>query len=75
MMFMIIGWPLANALSLTRVIFDSFQMKLVLVAALGAVSAPIAETHAPQLQHVVSFLEREAAKMPDYLNNLSDGLK
>ena len=35
MLFMILGWPLANALSLVRVLFDSFQMKLILAAAIG----------------------------------------
>lgn len=72
MMFMVLGWPLANALSFVRVIFDSFQMKLLLVATLGAASAPIAEHHAPALQKVVDRLGEETNKLPDYLNNLSD---
>lgn len=74
MIFLIIGWPLANALSLLRVIFDSFQMKVVLVAALGAGSAPLAERHAPMLKDVVERIEHHAENLPQYIDNLSDQL-
>ena len=74
MLFMILGWPLANLLSLTRVLFDSFQMKLVLAAAIGVASAPVAENHAPAIQKVVSILEQERQNIPQYIDRLSDRL-
>lgn len=75
MIFLILGWPLANALSLLRVIFDSFQMKLVLAAAVGVGSAPLAERHAPVVQKVVERIEQHTEKLPDYIDNLSDHLR
>ncbi len=72
--FMIFGWPLANLLSLARGLFTSFQMKLLLVAVLGAASAPIAERHAPALQNVVSFLDHQRHLLPVYMDRLQDRL-
>ena len=74
LLFMILGWPLANALSAVRIFFDSFQMKLLLAAAIGAASAPVAEHHAPALQGVVDQLEDTTEKIPDFWDRLSERL-
>ena len=72
MLFMILGWPLANALSLVRVLFDSFQMKLILAAAIGVASAPIAEQHAPFMDGVLISLKEQTQKAPEVMKYLSD---
>ena len=72
LLFMIFGWPLANALSAMRGVFQSFHMKVLLVAGLSAASAPFAEMPAPILQDMVSQIESGIYELPDYLDRLSE---
>ena len=49
LLYLIFAWPLAIALSRARVIFGSFQVKLITAILIGAVCAPLAEHYTPQL--------------------------
>lgn len=50
LLYLMLAWPLAKAFAFTRVLFVSFQMKLLAAVVIGAVCAPLGETYAPAVR-------------------------
>lgn len=50
LLYLVFAWPLAKAFSYGRVIFYSFQMKLLAALVIGVAGAPLGERYAPYLR-------------------------
>ncbi len=71
LIFMIIGWPLANLLFQFRFIYSNFFVKIALAAVIGIVSAPLAERHAPIVGQGIDALVAGTRNLPDYMDRLN----
>lgn len=73
LIFLMIAWPLAQALSAVRVIFESFWVKLVFVVAVGVAAAPIAEWFSPEARNAAAFVEQTIDRHgPEHLDRIAN---
>ena len=58
LLFLIIGWPLAQGLGILKVLLGGAIAQGILAATIGVVCAPYAEENFPELDSYVHKLER-----------------
>lgn len=75
LLYLIFAWPLAKLFSLTRVMFLSFQMKLIAALTIGVVSAPLGETYAPYLRYHAEQLISKSDTATETYNWLASRLR
>ncbi|MAK62856.1 MAG: hypothetical protein CMK09_17950 [Ponticaulis sp.] len=74
LLYLIFAWPLAKLFSFTRIMFVSFQMKLIAALALGVASAPLGEVYAPFLRDKAQTLIAKSDSASETYNWLASRL-